>query len=107
MYIMGLFDDIKKNFNQAGQDLSNSLNRGSEQVQITLKNNELKSSLEDKYKEIGKKFYEENRENAPEGYADLFKEVDDKTKQLEENNKKMDEIKNKDKKETQTETENK
>lgn len=101
---MGLFDDIKKNFNQAGQELSNSLNKGTEHVQITLNNNELKSSLEDKYKEIGKKFYEENKENTPEGFAELFKEVDEKLKKIEENNKKLEELKNKDNKENKEDT---
>jgi len=90
---MGLFDDIKNSFNKAGKDLSNSLNSYSESADLALKTNGAKSTIEDKYKEIGKKYYEANKDNAPEEYAELFKVIEENKKLIEENEKRQEELK--------------
>lgn len=92
---MGLFDDVKKSFEKAGEELSKTINTESEKASLSLKNNQLKDSINDKYKEIGKKFYEANRELPPEEYSELFKSIEENNKKIEENNKKLEELKSK------------
>lgn len=44
---MGLFDDVKKSFEKAGEELSKTINTESEKASLSLKNNQLKDSTLD------------------------------------------------------------
>lgn len=81
---MGFFDKLGDSIVNATQEVGKQAKGMTDVAKLQYEARSKEDFLNKQYQEIGKKFYEENKDNVPEDYAVLFEEVDGALKRIAE-----------------------
>lgn len=72
---MGFFDNLAASVSKTAREVSDGAKVMADKNRIRKEIASLESELRNRYRDIGQKFYEENKENIPSEYAELFEGI--------------------------------
>lgn len=72
---MGFFDNIASTVSKATREVSDGVKVAADKNRIRKDISSIENEMRNRYRDIGLKFFEENRENVPADYVELFEGI--------------------------------